>query len=92
MGVDGNLHHCEPVRFREAGVDPLTRSIVDGTCIGPAENAACFPSDFPRLFELGSRDELRIEAMAGPDFALEGVNDAFEALASDCAVRPRVVF
>ena len=49
-------------------------------------------ADFPKLFELVLRGELRLEEMAGPDHPLEKVNDAFETLAVGRGVRPRIVF
>ena len=50
------------------------------------------PKDFPKLFGLAASGQLRLEEMAGPDYPLDEVNEAFEALASGRAVRPRVRF
>ncbi len=66
--------------FREHGTGPVVR-ILDLGC-GSAMLAV----------ELAARGELRLEEMAGPDYPLEKVNDAFEASATGRGVRPRVVF
>jgi Zn-dependent alcohol dehydrogenase len=71
---------------------PVVSLLLDKTLRGSIYGSADPPRDFPRLFALVSRGKLRIDAMAGPDYPLERVNDAFEALASGRAVRPRVVF
>jgi len=66
--------------------------LLDKSLHGSIHGSADPVRDFPKLFGLAGRGELRLEEMAGPDFALENVNDAFEALASGRAVRPRIVF
>ncbi len=69
---------------------PVVSLLLDKSLRGSIYGSADPPRDFPRLFDLCARGELQIEAMAGPDYPLEKVNDAFEALASGRAVRPRV--
>jgi len=71
---------------------PVVSLLLDKSLRGSIYGSADPPRDFPRLFGLRARGELQIDAMAGPDYPLEKVNDAFEALASGRAVRPRVVF
>ncbi len=66
--------------------------LLDKSLHGSIHGSADPLRDFPKLFALAERGELRLEEMTGPDFSLENVNDAFEALASGRAVRPRVVF
>jgi S-(hydroxymethyl)glutathione dehydrogenase/alcohol dehydrogenase len=71
---------------------PAVSLLLDKTLRGSIYGSANPARDFPKLFSLSARGELRIDELAGPDFPLGEVNDAFEALASARAVRPRVVF
>ncbi|MCP4007602.1 MAG: zinc-binding dehydrogenase [bacterium] len=71
---------------------PMLSLLLDKSLHGSIHGSADPGRDFPKLFELASRGELKLEEMAGPDYPLDKVNDAFEALASGQAVRPRVVF
>ncbi|MFQ5415871.1 MAG: zinc-binding dehydrogenase [Myxococcota bacterium] len=71
---------------------PMVSLLFDKSLHGSIHGSADPARDFPKLFALAGRGELRLEEMAGPDFPLEKVNDAFEALASGRAVRPRIVF
>lgn len=71
---------------------PIVALLLDKSLRGSIHGSADPGRDFPKLFDLAARGELRLEEMAGPDYPLEKVNDAFEALASGRAVRPRVVF
>jgi S-(hydroxymethyl)glutathione dehydrogenase/alcohol dehydrogenase len=71
---------------------PMVSLLLDKSLHGSIHGSADPARDFPKLFGLAARGELRLEEMAGPDYALEKVNDAFETLASGRAVRPRVVF
>lgn len=71
---------------------PMIALLLGRSLHGSIHGSADPARDFPTLFELSRRGALRLEEMAGPDFALDDVNDAFEALASGSAVRPRVVF
>ena len=71
---------------------PMISLLLDKSLHGSIHGSADPARDFPKLFGLAQRGELRLEEMAGPDYPLEKVNDAFEALASGRAVRPRVVF
>jgi Zn-dependent alcohol dehydrogenase len=71
---------------------PVVSLLLDKALRGSIYGSADPARDFPRLFASCARGELQIEAMAGPDYPLDEVNDAFEALASGRAVRPRVVF
>jgi S-(hydroxymethyl)glutathione dehydrogenase/alcohol dehydrogenase len=66
--------------------------LLDKSLHGSIHGSADPARDFPKIFDLALRGELRLEEMAGPDYPLEKVNDAFEALASGRAIRPRVVF
>jgi Zn-dependent alcohol dehydrogenase len=66
--------------------------LLDKTLRGSIYGSADPARDFAKFFALTERGELRLEEMAGPDYPLDKVNDAFEALASGCAVRPRVAF
>jgi S-(hydroxymethyl)glutathione dehydrogenase/alcohol dehydrogenase len=84
--VTGLTGFAEEIRI------PMVSLLLDKTLRGSIYGSADPVRDFPRLFALSARGELQIEAIAGPDFPLEKVNDAFEALASGRAVRPRVVF
>lgn len=71
---------------------PMLALLLDRSLRGSIHGSADPGRDFPKLFELAARGELRLEEMSGPDYPLEKVNDAFEALASGRAVRPRVLF
>jgi Zn-dependent alcohol dehydrogenase len=71
---------------------PMISLLFDKSLRGSIHGSADPARDFPKLFALARRGELRLEEMAGPDYPLEKVNDAFEALAGGNAVRPRVVF
>jgi S-(hydroxymethyl)glutathione dehydrogenase/alcohol dehydrogenase len=71
---------------------PLVSLLLDKSLHGSIHGSADPARDFPKLFGFATRGELHLEEMAGPDYPLEKVNDAFEALASGHAVRPRVVF
>ena len=65
--------------------------LLDKSLRGSIHGSADPGRDFPRLFGLALRGELRLEEMSGPDHPLDEVDDAFEALASGRAVRPRVI-
>lgn len=84
--VVGLTSYAEEIRI------PMVSLLLDRSLHGSIHGSADPARDFPRLFALAERGELRIEAMAGPDFPLEKVNDAFESLATGRGVRPRVVF
>ena len=84
--VAGLTDFAEEIRI------PVISLLLDRSLRGSIYGSVDPPYDFPRLFELYIRGELQIEPMAGPDYPLEKANDAFEALASGRAVRPRVVF
>lgn len=71
---------------------PMVSLLLDKSLHGSIHGSADPARDFPKLFRLAARGELRLEEMAGPDYPLEKVNGAFEALASGLAVRPRIVF
>jgi Zn-dependent alcohol dehydrogenase len=71
---------------------PVVSLLLDKSLRGSIYGSVDPPRDFQRIFALLARDEIRIAPMAGPDFPLEKVNDAFEALASGRAVRPLVRF
>jgi S-(hydroxymethyl)glutathione dehydrogenase/alcohol dehydrogenase len=79
-------------RFVEEVSLPLVSLLLDRSLHGSIHGSADPAREFPRLFALAARGELRLDEMAGPDHPLERVNDAFDALASGRAVRPRVVF
>jgi S-(hydroxymethyl)glutathione dehydrogenase/alcohol dehydrogenase len=78
--------------YSEAVSIPLISLLLDKSLHGSIHGSADPARDFPKLFQLAARGELQLEEMAGPDYPLEKVNDAFEALATGLAVRPRVVF
>jgi S-(hydroxymethyl)glutathione dehydrogenase/alcohol dehydrogenase len=82
----GLTSYTEEVRI------PLVSLLLDKSLHGSIHGSADPARDFPKLFGFAARGELKLEEMAGPDYALEDVNEAFEALASGEAVRPRVVF
>jgi Zn-dependent alcohol dehydrogenase len=84
--VVGLTSYSEEIRI------PMVSLLLDKSLHGSIHGSADPARDFPKLFALALRGELRLEEMAGPDYPLEKVNDAFEALASGRAVRPRVVF
>ena len=71
---------------------PMVSLLLDKSLRGSIHGSADPARDFPTLFGLAARGQLRLEEMSGPDYPLERVNEAFEALASGSAVRPRVVF
>ncbi|MFQ5698502.1 MAG: zinc-binding dehydrogenase [Myxococcota bacterium] len=71
---------------------PMISLLLDKSLHGSIHGSADPGRDFPKLFALAARGELRLEEMAGPDYSLDRANDAFDALASGRAVRPRVVF
>ena len=71
---------------------PVVSLLLDKSLCGSIYGSVDPPRDFQRIFALLVREKIRIEPMAGPDYPLEKVNDAFEALASGRAVRPRVLF
>ena len=66
--------------------------LLDRSLHGSIHGSADPARDFPKLFALARRGELRLEEMAGPDYPLERANEALEALANERALRPRVVF
>lgn len=70
---------------------PMVALLLDKTLRGSIHGSADPQRDFPRFFDFAMAGELRLEEMSGPDFPLDRVADAFEALASGSAVRPRVV-
>jgi Zn-dependent alcohol dehydrogenase len=78
--------------YREEVSVPMVSLLLDKSLCGSIHGSADPGRDFPKLFDLAARGELQLEEMCGPDFPLEKVNDALEALASGAAVRPRVVF
>jgi S-(hydroxymethyl)glutathione dehydrogenase/alcohol dehydrogenase len=80
------------VAFERGGSLPIISLLLDKSLRGSIHGSADPARDFPKLFDLAARGALRLEEMAGPDFPLEQVNDAFAALARGRAVRPRVVF
>ncbi len=84
--VTGLTSYSEEIRV------PMVSLLLDKSLHGSIHGSADPARDFPKLFEFVRRGELRLEEMAGPDFPLEKVNDAFEALASGRAIRPRIVF
>lgn len=84
--VVGLPSHTEEIRV------PMISLLLDKSLHGSIHGSADPARDFPKLFDLAQRGELRLEEMAGPDYPLEKVNEAFEALASGRAIRPRVVF
>jgi S-(hydroxymethyl)glutathione dehydrogenase/alcohol dehydrogenase len=84
--VVGLTSYTEEIRV------PMVSLLLDKSLHGSIHGSADPARDFPKLFALALRGELRLEEMAGPDYPLEKVNDAFEALASGRGVRPRVVF
>ena len=71
---------------------PIMSLIFDKTLRGSIHGSADPIRDFPKIFQLAARGELRLESMTGPDYSLEDVNDAFEASANGSAIRPRIVF
>jgi Zn-dependent alcohol dehydrogenase len=71
---------------------PVISLLLDKSLRGSIYGSVDPPRDFQRIFELIVREQIRIEPIAGPDYPLENVNDAFEALSSSRAVRPLVRF
>lgn len=71
---------------------PMLSLLLDKTLHGSIHGSADPARDFPKLLALAERGLLQLEEMAGPDYALEQVNDAFEASAQGRGIRPRVVF
>ncbi|MEB2286104.1 MAG: zinc-binding dehydrogenase [Myxococcales bacterium] len=78
-------------RFTEEVRIPMIALLLDKSLRGSIHGSADPARDFPKLFACVRRGALDLEAMAGPDYPLERVNDAFAALAAGTAVRPRVV-
>ncbi|MAG30425.1 MAG: alcohol dehydrogenase [Deltaproteobacteria bacterium] len=79
-------------RYAEEVSIPVVSLVLDKTLRGSIHGSADPAQEFPRLFGLAADGEFRLAEMSGPDYPLEQVNEAFEALASGTAVRPRVVF
>lgn len=79
-------------RYSEEIRVPMISLLLDKSLHGSIHGSADPARDFPKLFELARQGALRLEEIAGPDHPLEAANEAFEALASGRAVRPRVVF
>lgn len=71
---------------------PMLSLLLDKTLHGSIHGSADPARDFPKLLGLAERGLLQLEEMAGPDYPLERVNEAFAAAAEGRAVRPRVVF
>ncbi len=71
---------------------PLVSLLMDKSLHGSIHGSADPARDFPKLFRLAQLGALQLEPMSGPDYPLEKVNEAFEALASGRALRPRIVF
>jgi len=78
--------------FAEEVCVPVMSLLLDKSLRGSIYGSLDPARDFQRIFELVIHETFRIEPMAGPDYPLDEVNDAFEALASGRAVRPRVLF
>jgi Zn-dependent alcohol dehydrogenase len=81
--VVGVTEFAEEIRI------PVMSLLLDKSLRGSIYGSLDPARDFQRIFELMIRETLRIEPMAGPDYPLEEVNEAFEALASGRAVGPR---
>lgn len=71
---------------------PMLSLLLDKTLHGSIHGSADPARDFPKLLALAERGLLKLEEMAGPDYPLERVNEAFEASAEGRGIRPRVVF
>ena len=78
--------------FSEEVSIPIMSLIFDKSLRGSIHGSADPVRDFPKIFRLAAQGELELEAMIGPDYPLEKVNDAFEASANGSAIRPRIVF
>lgn len=70
---------------------PIISLLLDKTLRGSIYGSMDPQRDFQHLFALVTQDRFHIEPMTGPDFTLDKVNEAFEALASGQAIRPRVL-
>ncbi len=79
-------------RFDEQVEIPLVSLLLDKSLRGSIHGSADPIVEFPKLFGLVEQGELELDKLVGPDFPLEKVNDAFEALESGRAIRPRVIF
>lgn len=84
--VVGLPRYAEEIRL------PMIALLLGRSLHGSIHGSADPARDFPTLFALAGRGALRLDEMAGPDYPLARVNEAFDALASGRAVRPRVVF
>jgi S-(hydroxymethyl)glutathione dehydrogenase/alcohol dehydrogenase len=71
---------------------PVMSLIFDKTLRGSIHGSADPARDFPKIFELAACGELQLEAMSGPDYRLEEINEAFEASANGSGIRPRILF
>lgn len=71
---------------------PLVALLLDKSIGGSIYGSADPPRDFPKAFALYEHGTLHLDEIGGPDYALEQVNEAFAALASGRAIRPRIVF
>ena len=71
---------------------PMVSLLLGKSLHGSIHGSADPARDFPKLFRLADLGHLQLGPMAGPDYPLENVNEALEALATGSAVRPRVVF
>lgn len=79
-------------RFSDEIRIPVLSLLLDKSLHGSIYGSADPVRDFPRLFALHARGELQVEPLLGADFPLEQANEAFEALGTHRAVRPRVIF
>jgi Zn-dependent alcohol dehydrogenase len=79
-------------RFAEEIRIPVASLLLDKSLHGSIYGSMDPARDFQRIFDLLLHETIQIDPMAGPDYPLEKVNDAFESLASGRAVRPRVLF
>ncbi|MCP5068481.1 MAG: zinc-binding dehydrogenase [bacterium] len=77
--------------FTEEVHVPIVSLLLDKTLRGSIYGSMDPARDFQHLFSLAAQGRLRLDPMAGPDYPLDKVNDAFEALASGQAIRPRVI-
>ena len=71
---------------------PVMSLIFDKSLRGSIHGSADPVRDFPKIFEFAVRGDLQLEAMTGPDYSLDQVNEAFEASSTGSAIRPRIVF
>jgi S-(hydroxymethyl)glutathione dehydrogenase/alcohol dehydrogenase len=70
---------------------PVVSLLLGKSLHGSIHGSADPVRDFPKLYRLIEGGSLELDSMLGPDYSLDAVNEAMEALSSGRSVRPRVL-